>query len=59
MPLKGIGFLDKKYHKSGKEHEQDYLIATSIFFQEIMGKSFGEKKRKSFINWTTKNRFIF
>lgn len=59
MPLKGIGFLDKKYHKSGKEHEQDYLIATSIFFQEIMGKSFGEKKEKVLLTGQPRTDLFF
>jgi len=57
MPLKKIGLDDNK--NIDEISQQDYLIATSMFFQDIMSKAFGIKKEKVLITGQPRNDLLF
>ena len=57
MPLKAIGFLDEKYKNLEKVYNQDYLIATSDFFKNIMQRAFDEEN--VFVSGQPRNDLLF
>lgn len=59
MPLKTIGFLDEKYKNKEKVYNQDYLISTSVLFQEIIAEAFKEEKSKVLITGQPRNDLFF
>lgn len=59
MPLKTIGFLDEKYKNKEKVYNQDYLISTSVLFQEIIAEAFKEEKNKVLITGQPRNDLFF
>lgn len=59
MPLKTIGFLDEKYKNKEKVYNQDYLISTSVLFQEIIAKAFKEEKSKVLVTGQPRNDLFF
>lgn len=57
MPLKAIGFLDQKNKK--QLYYQDYLIATSDFFQETMASAFNQSSKKVLVTGQPRNDLLF
>lgn len=59
MPLKAIGFLDKKYKDKEKVYNQNYLIATSHFFQKVMAEAFQEEEKNVLLVGQPRNDLFF